>query len=74
MTWEELKEEAKKIGATIYISPYGDGFERIDYKNITLNNNGDVSVADTVFGIDIIASFAKNRTTNQMLAIIKARQ
>ena len=74
MTWEELKEEAKKMGATIYISPYGDGFERIDYKNITLNNNGDVAVSDTVFGIDIIASFAKNRTTNQMFAIIKARQ
>lgn len=24
MTWEELKEESKKMGATIYISPYGD--------------------------------------------------
>lgn len=24
MTWEELKEESKKMGATIYISPYRD--------------------------------------------------
>lgn len=40
MTWEELKEEAKKMGARIYISPYVDGYERIDYKNIKLDNNG----------------------------------
>lgn len=74
MTWEELKKEAKKMGATIYISPYGDGFERIDYKNIILNNNGDVVVTDTVFGIDVIATFAKHRTTDQMFAIMKALQ
>ena len=27
MTWEELKEEAKKMGASIYISPFEDNFE-----------------------------------------------
>ena len=74
MTWEELKEEAKKMGAKIYISPYGDGFERIDYKNITLNNAGYISVADTVWGIDIVATLAKHRTPDQMLAIMKALQ
>ena len=74
ISWEELKEEAKKMGATIYISPYGDGFERIDYKNITLNNDGDVVAADTVWGIDVIATLAKHRTPDQMLAIMKALQ
>lgn len=74
MDWEELKQEAQKMGATIYISPYGDGYERIDYKNIILNNNGDVVVTDTVFGIDVMATFATHRTTDQMFTILKARQ
>ena len=74
MTWEELKQEAQKMGATIYISPYGDGFERIDYENIILNNNGEVIVTDTVFGIDVMAIFAKHRTAEQMYQIMKARQ
>ena len=72
MTWEELKQEAKKMGATIDIRPYGDRFERIEYKNIILNSHGDVAVVGTVFDIDTIVTLAKHRTTNQMYQIMKA--
>ena len=66
MTWEELKEEAKKIGATIYISPYGDGFERIDYKGLSCYNDCSMTFAYETFAIE--------RTPDQMLAIMKALQ
>ena len=74
MTWQELKEEAKKMGAKIYISPYGDGFERIDYKNIMLTNKGDVVVEGRFYDMDVTVDLAENRTTDQMLAIMKALQ
>jgi len=74
MTWEELKEEAKKMGAKIYISPYGDGFERIDYKNITLTNKGDVVVEGRFYDMDVTVDLAENRTPDQMLDIMKALQ
>ena len=46
MTWEELKEKAKEMGASVYISPYGDNFERIDYKNVCFFNDGNISASD----------------------------
>ena len=66
MDWNQLKEEAKKIGATIYISPYGDGFERIDYKGLSCYNDCSMTFAYETFAID--------RTPDQMLAIMKALQ
>lgn len=73
MTWEELKEEAKKIGASIYISPFEDNFERIGFKNANFfNDNGEKYIAvETKSGFAI---FAENRTPSQMLAIMKALQ
>ena len=71
MTWSELKEEAKKMGAKIYISPYGDGFERIDYKNTIFNIKGDVVVEDRFFDLDVTADLAVNRTPDQMLMIMR---
>lgn len=68
MTWDELKEEAKKMGAKIYISPYDD-FERIDFKNVYLNKNGQIAVQD-----ENLAMLSEDRTTDQMLAIMKALQ
>lgn len=72
MTWEELKEEAKKMGAKIYISPYGDGFERIDFNDKAFFQNGRVSVGTYNTGIYLVADVATNRTPDQMLAIMKA--
>lgn len=74
MTWEELKEKAKEMGAKIYISPYGDGYERIDYKNTMFNIKGDVVVEDRFFDMDVIADLAEKRTPDQMFAIMKALQ
>ena len=74
MTWHQLKEEAKKMGAKIYISPYGDGFERIDYKNIMLTNKGDVVVEGRFYDMDVTVDLAEHRTPDQMLAIMKALQ
>lgn len=54
------------MGATIYISPYGDGFERIDYKGLSSMNDGSMSFA--------FETFAENRTPDQMFAIMKALQ
>lgn len=73
MTWEELKEEAKKMGASFYISPFGDNFERIGFKNVKFfNDNGEKYIAvETKCGHEI---FAEHRTPDQMLAIMKALQ
>lgn len=68
MTWDELKEEAKKMGAEIYTSPYDD-FERIDFKNVYLNKNGQIAVQD-----ENLAMLSEDRTPDQMLAIMKALQ
>lgn len=74
MTWEELKEKAKEMGATIYISPYGDGFERIDFNDMSFFQGGCVSVGTYNTGIYLMANIATDRTNDQMLAIMKALQ
>lgn len=74
MTWEELKEKAKEIGCKIYISPYGDGFERIDFNDKAFFQNGCVSIGTYNTGIYLTANIATNRTPEQMLAIMKALQ
>jgi len=67
MTWEELKQKAKELKeATIYISPYGDGFERIDYKGLSCCNDGLMTFAYETFAI--------GRTPDQMWQIMEALQ
>lgn len=73
MDWNQLKQEAKKMGAKIYISPYDD-FERIDYKNIMLTNKGDVVVEGRFYDMDVTVDLSEHRTNDQMLAIMKALQ
>ena len=71
MTWDELKEKAKEMGASIYISPLGDNFERIGFKNVNLfNDNGDkyVSVETERSGYVLLAT---DRTPEQMLMIVR---
>ena len=73
MTWEELKEKAKEMGADIYISPLGDNFERIGFKNANFfNDNGEKYIAvETKSGY---ALFAEDRTPKQMLMIMRGLQ
>ena len=61
MTWEELKEEAKKMGADVEI--FG---EFISMGDVFFWNNGEVNILGKVI--------AKDRTPDQMLAIMKALQ
>lgn len=73
LSWEELKEEAKKMGASIYISQFGDNFERIGFKNANFfNDDGEkYIVVETKSGYALLA---EDRTPDQMLAIMKALQ
>lgn len=61
MTWKELEERADKIGAVV-------GWEWIEFGKITFWNDGGLEVyfEDDVIGI------AKDRTPEQMLAIMEA--
>ena len=73
MTWEELKEEAKKMGASMYAC--GDKFS---FSGLEFDKDGFVCCEfsylkgkrlinqNTVIGV--------NRTPSQMLAIMKALQ
>ena len=74
MTWEELKEKAKEMGASVYVSPLGDNYERIGFKNIYIHNDdGEIYISvETKSGFALLAD--NNRTPDQMLAIMKALQ
>ena len=61
MTWSELKEEAKKMGA--YVEIFG---EFISMGDVFFWNNGEVNILGAII--------AKDRTPDQMLAIMKALQ
>jgi hypothetical protein len=76
MTWDELKEEAKKMDAEIYINPYDNNFERIDYKSICFFKSGTVSASDDAPSDRVYGKIylEDNRTPDQMLAIMKALQ
>lgn len=68
MTWDELKEEAKKMGdkchAEDIIHLYKQGLD------ITIYKYGSVSIRDG-YGNDVCI---ENRTLDKMLAIMKALQ
>ena len=72
MNWEELKEKAKEMGAEIYISPFGDNFERIDYKNACFFNDGNISATDDDYCYRLYGkmNLATDRTPDQMLMIM----
>lgn len=61
MTWEELKEETMEMGGFVEI--FG---EFISMGNVYFWNNGEVNIRGEVI--------AKDRTPDQMLAIMKALQ
>lgn len=66
MTWGELKEEAKKMGAEVYT-------DVIYYSNLCFWEFGDVETQGTTFSVDD-KTIAEGRTPDQMLAIMKALQ
>ena len=66
MTWDELKEEAKKMGYDSDIDYTGEEFLR--YGNYCFRKSG---VIDNGM---VYANIAHNRTHDQMLAIMKALQ
>lgn len=69
MTWEELKEEAKKMGLEVH------RLWIIDKKEwITYYENGNVDLDFEWNEQTRTLPFAKNRTPDQMLAIMKALQ
>lgn len=66
MTWQELKEEAKKMGAEIMVDYRGVEFIR--FRGVCFRKDGAI---DSGFKYGDIAI---NRKTDQMLAIMKALQ
>ena len=68
MTWQELKEEAKKMGYNL--------FESVNYKVAdwiaTPNNDWSFESDGTIMNDGVV--LATDRTPDQMLAIMKALQ
>lgn len=70
MTWEELKEEAKKMGYSLEVD-YTDSeflYKYTSEKRYCFRQEGAIDDG-RYYGI-----IAENRTTDQMLAIMKALQ
>ena len=75
MTWEELKEEAKKMGAEIVISIFADEIiEKIIFNNVAFYSDGGVcGIYEREDGSTYCGSaFTQDRTPDQMFAIMKA--
>ncbi len=78
MDWNQLKEEAKKMGAKIIESAVGTWC--IEYKELTFFWDGTISTEysyyDTNYGEDFEDDkiIAEERNADQMLAIMKALQ
>ena len=68
MTWEELKEEAKKMGDTCHAEDIIHLYKH--ELDITVYKYGTLSIRD-VYGNDVCIG---NRIPDQMLAIMKALQ
>jgi len=71
MTWEELKQKAKEMGAHIYISEFNDGFERIDFRDASFFQDGEVSFTTSLGFVGGVISIAQNRSKEQMLMIMR---
>lgn len=77
MTWQELKEEAKKMGSEIIIRIIADRtIEKITFNNVAFYSNGSIcGVFERENGSTYCGSaIAQDRTPDQMLAIMKALQ
>lgn len=77
MTWEELKEKAKKMGAEIIIRIIADRtIEKIIFNNVAFYSDGGIcGVYEREDGSTYCGSaFTQDRTPEQMLAIMKALQ
>lgn len=75
MQWEELKEKAKKMGATIVIRTFADGtIEKIVFNNVAFYSDGGVcGIYERVDGSTYCGSaFTQDRTPEQMLMIMEA--
>lgn len=77
MDWNQLKEEAKKMGAEIIIRFIADRtIEKIIFNNVAFYSDGGIcgmferEDGSTYFG----SAIAQDRTPDQMLAIMKALQ
>ena len=66
MTWEELEEEAKKMGAMEFFN-ISTGCEHFMWRGIKFYDIGTIHQADG-------SLLSKNKTPDQMLAIMKALQ
>lgn len=79
MTWEELREEAKKMGGKVYNQP-DLIFFKIPYsvnrgvESLCLEKNGDVRIVYEEKGCVGSMILSQNRTPDQMFAIMKALQ
>ena len=78
MTWEELKQEAKKMGAVISESEFGTW--NIKYKELTFSWGGTISTEYSYYDSEYDENYqddktiAEGRNADQMLAIMKALQ
>ena len=78
MTWDELKEEAKKMGAEIRESEFGTW--DIKYKELTFSWGGTISTQYSYYDSEYDENYqddkiiAEERNADQMLAIMKALQ
>ena len=74
MDWEELKEEAKKMGAEIVKGTVGDlTYEVIIFNHFRFYRDGEIMFPNFM-PIDDRFFISKDRTPDQMLAIMKALQ
>ncbi len=74
MTWEELKEEAKKMGAEIIKGVVGDlTYEVIIFNHFRFYRDGVITYPDFL-PLEDRHFVAKDRKPDQMLAIMKALQ
>ena len=77
MTWEELKEEAKKMRFNFYHNFDSCFFKGVGYnKRIHFYETGqiDISLVLVEEGTHISILFSENRTPDQMWQIMKALQ
>jgi hypothetical protein len=78
MTWEELKQEAKKMGALISESELGTW--DIKYKELTFSWCGTISTQYSYYDSEYDENYqddkiiAEERNADQMFAIMKALQ
>lgn len=74
MTWDELKEEAKKMGAEIIKGIVADlTYEVIVFNHFRFYRDGVITYPDFL-PIEERHFVSKDRTPDQMLAIMKALQ